>query len=754
MKILIQLIVFIFSSIICFSQVNPSIINSENGQELKNPWAGGMNSMQFGEIDLNMDGKMDLIALNRDEVFNITASSTKGNRLYCYLNEGIENEINYKYSPEYCNLFPELYNWAIFADFNMDGKTDIFTYSPGWGGIKVFKNISDGDLKFELIVSPFLTSLQGGGYTNIFVTYADYPGIYDIDNDGDLDILTFSPLGSFVDLHINQSMETYGNADSLLYERTETCWGNFAENDESNKLYLDTCTNFKTYENIKNNERHTGSTLLLLDLDGDDDGDLLLSDIDYPGLYSLTNGGTSEYAYITSYDTLFPYESDNASIFSMPVAAYIDVNNDGIKDLLVSTFDPSIFKSKNKNSVWLYLNNGATNHPNFELYSKNFLQNEMLDFGSGAYPTIYDWDGDGLKDIIVGNYGYYRYSYYDNAMFLHSVFNSRIDFYKNIGTEENPKFQMWKSNLGNLWSQNQLALSPTIADLNNDGLPDILAGNSNGNLILSSNTEQGEFEITNDYLDIDVEDYSTPQLFDLDKDGLLDLIIGEKKGNINYYHNEGTLENPDFIYVTDSLGKVNVTNYNLSYFGYSTPHFFRLNDGTTKLLVGSEQGQIYYYENIDNNLNGKFLQSENLGELLDTTDVSFDRGFRTAGAISSFSTNEKLELLVGNFAGGLEIFNSHPEVLPGWKEKLSSQDILKIYPNPASNYITIETLYGEKIQEIKTYSALGNMINKITYSSKLQSEKVKIETPNKNGIYLIEIYFKDFVIKEKIVVKK
>ena len=50
--------------------------------------------------------------------------------------------------------------------------------------IKVYKNISDGNLKFELIVSPYLTSYQGGGYTNIYVTYADYPGISDIDNDG------------------------------------------------------------------------------------------------------------------------------------------------------------------------------------------------------------------------------------------------------------------------------------------------------------------------------------------------------------------------------------------------------------------------------------------------------------------------------------------------------------------------------------------------------------------------------------------
>lgn len=743
----------ILSFFIAFSygQNSPEITN--NGVTLEFPWAGGMNSMQFGEIDINMDGKMDLVSLNRDEVFNVLSTDDDGNRLYCFLNEGTENEIKYSFSPEYSDLFPQLYNWAIFADYNMDGKTDIFTYSPGWAGIKVFKNISTQSLKFELVVSPYLTSFQGGGYTNILVTYADYPGIYDIDNDGDLDILTFSPLGAFVDMHTNLSIETYGHADSLIFERTTKCWGHFAENDESNELYLDTCVN-RTSSVIKpDNERHTGSTFLLLDLDADDDADLLLSDIDYPGLYALTNGGNSAEAHITSLDTLFPSGTETASIFSMPVASYIDVNNDGVKDLLISTFDPSIYKSKNKSSVWLYLNKGETNMPEFELYSQNFLQDEMLDFGSGAYPTIYDWDGDGLKDIIIGNYGYYQYSYYDEAMFLHSVFQSRIDFYRNTGTAENPSFQLMIKNLGDLWKENLIAIAPAIGDLDGDGDPDILTGNSDGRLIYSKNLGDGAFEIIdNNYLDIDVEDFSYPQLFDLDNDGLLDLIIGEKRGNINYYHNEGSIQNPDFVFVTDSLGKVNVTDYSLSYFGYSTPYFFRMADGTTKLVVGSELGLIHYYEDIDDNLDGKFTLSENLSQLLDTSDISFDRGFRTAAAIGDFNSDDQIEMLVGNWSGGLEFFGSMPEVLPGWDENYSKQNILNVYPNPASDFVTIEILTGEEIQGVKIFASQGQLLNKIIYSSINQSQKVWIEMPKENGMYFLEVTSGNKTITQKVVV--
>ena len=748
-KLVYYLSIIILSITNLYSQNDISVINKDEGIPLEYPWAGGMNSMQFGEIDLDLDGKKDLVGLDRDGVFNIMSLDYKGNRISCFLNKGVTNEINYQYSNIYDNLFPELYNWAVFVDYNMDGKTDIFTYSPGWAGMVVYKNVSEELLKFELVVSPYLTSFQGGGYTNILVTYADYPGIYDIDNDGDMDILTFSPLGTFVDMHKNLSMETYGTADSLIFERTTKCWGYFAENDESNHLYLDTCTN----ENSRdiNKERHTGSTFLLLDLDADDDADLLLSDIDFPNLIALTNGGTTEEAYITSYDTLFPRESATASLFSMPVASYIDVNNDNVKDLIVSTFDPAINKSKNTTSVWLYLNNGQSNNPNFDLITEDFLQSEMLDFGSGAYPTVIDWDGDGLKDIIVGNYGYYQSSYYDEAHFLHSIYRSRIDLYKNVGTANNPMFKLWIKNLGNLFEENLLALSPAIGDLNDDGLLDILTGYKDGKLAFSRNLGNGNFEVDDlNYFNIDVDDYSYPQLFDLDKDGLLDLIIGEKKGNINYYHNQGSQSNPDFIFVTDSLGKVNVTDYGLSYSGYSTPYFFNLTDGTTKLVVGSEQGQIYYYEDIDGNLDGKFTQSENLNQLLDTTDISFDRGIRTAAALAYFGSDDRIQMLAGNYAGGLEFYNSSAEVLPGWTENKIDRDNVQIYPNPSKGSLVVKTKNSEQILQIKIYTIRGELIKSLVPIDS-NSEKV-IDLPIENGIYIFEIQTETSLVRKKVLV--
>jgi len=738
--------VFIFVFLIISNLLSQNVYNNTSGhrnvEPMLFPWAGGMDAIQFCDIDLNMDGVVDLLAFDR-----------RGNRKICFISNGTVDEIDFVYAPQYADLLPDFKEWVIFADYNMDGKNDIFTYA-GYGSMIVYKNISNNELKFELVAYPYLKTLIFDNYVNIYVTNADYPGIADVDNDGDLDILTFGVFGSFIDMHKNMSMEKYGVPDSLDYEHTTYCWGHMAESDESNILYFDTCMpgTYDVTSELTRNDRHTGSTFLMHDFDNNGLIDMLLGDVDYPGLSALYNTGTDDDAYISFADTLFPSGTNNVHLFSMPVAAYRDVNNDDIKDLLVSVFDPGIITSRNKNSNWLYINSGTDNNPVFELQETDFLQSDMIDVGSGAYPVIFDWDGDGLNDLFIGNYGYYKYSYYDNY-FLHSVYYSQIAYFKNVGTVQEPVFELWDNDFAGLSSLHSTSLIPSFDDINGDGSTDILVGNSDGGIIyVSYNILDDSFEvITENYMGIDVGEFSAPQLFDLNKNGIKDLIIGEKNGNINYYQNFGSNVSPNFIYVTDSLGKVYVTDQTVSNFGYSTPSFFRDDSQNTGLLVGSDQGIIYYFTEIDNNLDGKFTKS-NLDMLLDTNDISYDRGMRTGATICDLYLNGKMEMIVGNYSGGLEYYNGDVNVLYDNIFDINSNK-LEIYPNPTSDYIVISLDNILGVAKVNLFNSIGvkikSQLNKVS-SSTLVLNLSDIE----NGVYLLVTEIGGKVYKNKIIVVK
>ncbi len=694
--------VVFFSGSFSYGYSRQSNISTE---PLKFPWAGGLNSCQFCAIDLNTDGLNDLLIFDRH-----------GNRKLTFLNHGSPDAIDYSFSPACALQLPELHDWVITADYNCDGRMDIFTY--GMGGVRVFKNISDTVLKFRLITD-LLESFYYTGKVGILVTSVDYPALADIDSDGDLDLLTFFGLGSFVEYHQNLSMEKYGHCDSLDFRLADPCWGKFKESEGGNRITLNAgCPHENDELRMTNDElritgsRHTGSTLLATDLNNDGLKDLILGDVDYPGLVALFNGGTIDTALMISLDTAFPASSRPVNLFSFPAVSLIDIDNDGLKDLLISPFDPSLHTSDNYNCVWFYKNTGSAAQPRFELQSEQLFRNEMMDFGSASHPVLYDFDGDGLQDLFVGNDGMYDSSYYHEAL-LHSVYLPQITFFRNTGSVSEPSFRFVSDDLAGILAMGLRGVYPAFGDLTGDGMPDMLIGHSDGTIIFFQNAGDNSggpvFDTpVKNWQNIDVGEYSTPQLFDLSNDGVADLIIGEQNGNLNHYKNSGTAENPVFSLVTDSLGKVNVTNYNLSYNGFSTPCFSRLPDGTTFLLAGSDEGRIRLYGNIDQNLEGKFTESDTLFHWISPTPIDTIFGWQTSPTIAHLSDPSEFDLITGNFSGGLNYISKRvtAEIIPGTRELMPLPPAhLNIYPNPADQMVTIG------FSEVKLSQMVGRIEN-------------------------------------------
>jgi hypothetical protein len=326
--------------------------------------------------------------------------------------------------------------------------------------------------------------------------------------------------------------------------------------------------------------------------------------------------------------------------------------------------------------------------------------------------VLCDLDGDGLPDLMVGNDGLYDSSYYHDGL-LHSDYISKIAFFKNTGTPASPVFSFYTDDLANVSALKLRGAFPAFGDLDQDGRPDMVVGNSDGTVFFfrnagfSSGLPLFDSPVVN-WQGIDVGDYSTPQLFDLDKDGDPDLIIGEQNGNLNYYRNTGPLTSPVFSLVTDSLGKVNVTNYQVSYNGFSTPCFSRMPDGTTFLVVGSDEGRMHLYENIDNNLEGKFRQSAGLYDMLSATPGDTLFGWQTSPAIGQLTDLQSFDLIAGNFSGGLNyITKRNPAIIiPGTQESTPQHsNALMVFPNPADREVSI------RLDGVSTHPLAGRIEN-------------------------------------------
>jgi len=86
-----------------------------SGKWIDNPWVGGLKACQFSELDLNLDGTRDLFIFDR-----------LGNRIVTFINDGTVGTVDYRHAPQYQSKFPDIQNWALTADYNCDGKMDLF----------------------------------------------------------------------------------------------------------------------------------------------------------------------------------------------------------------------------------------------------------------------------------------------------------------------------------------------------------------------------------------------------------------------------------------------------------------------------------------------------------------------------------------------------------------------------------------------------------------------------------------------------
>jgi len=652
-----------------------------SGVEQTLAWCGGFDNSQYCMADLNHDGKNDLVIYDRST------------GLRTFINTG---GANYVYDPQYEANFPPIINYLALVDYNRDGIMDLvqqgLTGVPGFDVWRGYYNAKE-QLCFSHYQQLYYDNASWG-HTNAYVNPADIPAIVDIDNDGDLDFLSYETLGYYVLLYKNTQVEDGLPKDSIRIKLKDQCWGKIGQSYRLSYYLPSNCNNSGLRPGEKTT--HTGNAICLVDMDGDGDKDYLGGNVSYSKVVYCKNGRIPYNAAgpdsCVSQDTT--WQSIGGHSLDMPTwpAIYnIDIDNDGKTDILVSPNS----KGENRKCSAFYKNTGTTTVPNFTFQSDTFLVDRTIDVGSGAFPVFFDYNKDGKPDLFIGSDGYYQPD---------GTYRARISYYMNTSTAGTTSFTLQTSNFLNIDSFNFQGTSIAFGDLDNDGKKDLIIGHKNGTFTFFKNTAASDAvqpiwklsQLTLQDISsntIAVGGNAAPCIYDLDKDGKPDLISGEYGGYLQYYQNVSTTPGVVALKkINAQIGGVKVDGP----YGHNSVPFIGKMDTTGKdyLLVGSSSGLLYRYDGFQSgDTTAKYLLKDSAYSYIDTNylyvrnNASYTlgvyQGLRSAPAIADIDGDGLYEMVVGDVFGGVKMY----------KQDTSRLDVpvnlnevqMNLYPNPSSH---------------------------------------------------------------------
>jgi hypothetical protein len=701
-------------------------VTDTDGNVLTMPWAGGLNATQYNTMDLDHDGKDDLVLFDR-----------MANKVITFLYKNSQ----YVYTPEYEIFFPAgISNWLLLRDFNCDGKKDIFTGDVL--GIKVYQNMTDqtGRPAWKQFLfysgspfkSPVLLSKGFSSKINVQLQFDDLPAITDADGDGDLDIFNFRFVGNgTVEFHKNFSKERYGSCDSLDFERITQNWGNFREcacgvvafNGE------DCPTSGRT--------KHAGGkSLLAMDIDGDQDIDLAMAEAECTFIYQLRNDGTLLNPVVNSHTSFPPGRAINMTIY--PTGYHEDVDADGLKDLVFSLniFTKTLQSSDLQKSNQFYKNTGTASSPVYTYIQPDFLQDQMIDAGDNSVPAFADYDGDGDYDMFISR---------NNS----ASFRATVYLYENTGTQEAPSFQLINtdflffsfSEFNNLKIQFVDVDANSTLDLAFTGTS--VSTGTTGLFLLLNNNQSGLNFFNQSYIPVTFNLTFNENVYftDVDADGKTDILAGRGTGALEYWRNTGqpsqfqfTRENPTFLGLSSSVLRQNISTAAADLDG----------DGLDDLIFGDQTGKLKIVSNYRTASDASQALTEIVFNPLLEYYAEQNLGGRVWPTVVNLFNTNKPSIVTGNVLGGVGILrNDNGESLP-------DEPVIQVFPNPITTSETLKVRV-DRPAFVQLHSVLGQKLGDPLMLQPLQTHPYSLP-PLSAGIYLLKFTIRDKFYTKRFVV--
>lgn len=302
---------------------------------------------------------------------------------------------------------------------------------------------------------------------------------------------------------------------------------------------------------------------------------------------------------------------------------------------------------------------------------------------------------------------------------------------------------------------------PQIVDWNEDGLIDLLVGDTNGRISLFLNTgsagnpqltAKGFIKANNS--DLYVGNRASPVVVDWDNDNKKDLVVGDDNGYIRLYLNSGTNNDPKF--TTFTYIKMNNANIKLSY--SASPEVCDLdNDGKKDLLASDYTGYIYFFKNEGEDNAPVFNSRENLK----ANNLNMKVGSSYARIdVVDWDEDGDLDILAGEWDAYVNLFlniSSPSAVADDVVEVPSEFSMSQNYPNPFNAMTTIHyQLPKPAFVNLSVFNLSGQLV--MTLVDEQKSAGTYFANWNasgfNSGIYFVRLRTDEYSITKKCIIEK